>query len=103
MYRPKDDWRFKIYMKNRLENARKYADTQKRLIAKQKKAEEKKEESKTVDSSDEGKKLTRSLELAKQQQYDEKQKQLKSLFLKIRGKFSIPMAVTLIYVQTKVE
>lgn len=49
VYRPKDDWNFKIYRENRLEIARKYADTQKELIAK------KKEESKTIDSSDEGK------------------------------------------------
>ena len=48
--------------------------------------------------------MAKSLELEKQQQqYDEKQKLLKSLFLKIRGKFSIPMAVTLIFIQTKVE
>ena len=68
------------------------------MIAKQKK------ESKIVDSSDEGKKFPKSLEVEKQQQqYDERQKLLKSLFLKIRGKFSITMAVTLIFVQTKVE
>ena len=99
VYHPKDDWNFKIYRENRLEAARKYADTQEKLIAKQK------EESKTIESSDEGKKLAKSLELEKQQQqqYDEKQKQLKSLFLKISGKFLIPMAVTLIFVQTKVE
>ena len=50
VYCPKDDWHLKIYKENRLEIARKYADTKKELIAKQKKAEEKKEESKNVDS-----------------------------------------------------
>ena len=71
VYRPKDEWNLKIYKENRLEIARKYADTQKELIAKQKEAEEKKEESKTVESSDGGKKLARLLEVEKQQQYDE--------------------------------
>ena len=66
VYRPKDDWHLKIYKENRQKIATKYADTQKKLIAKQKKTEEKKEESKTVDSSDEGKKLARSLEDEKQ-------------------------------------
>ena len=63
---PKDDWKLKIYKDNRLETAKKYADAQKELIAKQK------GESKTIDSSDESKKLARLLEEEKQQ-YDEKQ------------------------------
>ena len=49
VYCPKDDWHLQIYKENRVEIARKYADTQKELVAK------KKEESKTIDSSDEGK------------------------------------------------
>ena len=103
VYRPKDDWNFKIYRENRLEIAKKYRETQKELIAKKQETEENKEEYKTVDSSDEGKKLARSLELDKQQQYDETQNKLKSQFLKIRSKSPITMAVTLIFVQTKVE
>ena len=100
VYRPKDDWNLKIYRDKRLKAAKK------ELIAKKKETQEKKGESKTKDSSDQGKKLAKSLELEKQQQqqhYDKKQEKLESLFLNISGKFPIPMAVTLIFVQTKDE
>ena len=46
VYHPKDDWNFKIYRENRLEAAKK------EFIASKKETEEKKEKSKTIDSSD---------------------------------------------------
>ena len=45
VYCPKDDWHLKIYKENRLKIATKYADTQEKLIANQKKTEEKKDSS----------------------------------------------------------